>query len=205
MRLYFSRHGESEANVGRVYSNGLGVHGLTALGRQQAAELASSLRGIPFAALYCSPILRAVQTAAIVAEQRGLSYQIEDGLREYDVGILEGRAYDQDTDLIYWDVVRRWMEDMDWEARIEGGESYDDVAARFMPFIRRLETQYGGTGANLLLISHGGTLRAMLPLLLRNVDHAYAMAHGFNYTTCVVAERQGDAWACLRWGDEVFS
>jgi broad specificity phosphatase PhoE len=205
MRLYFSRHGESEANVGRVFSNGLGIHGLTKTGRQQAAELADHLRGTPFAALYCSPILRAVQTAAIVAEQLGLEYRVEDGLREYDVGVLEGRTYDQETDRIYWDVTRQWMEERHFDARIEGGESCNDIAARFMPLIRRLEAQYASTDANVLLISHGGTLRAMLPLLLRNIDHAYAMAHHFDYTTCVVAERHGDAWTCLRWGDHVFA
>ena len=204
MRLYFVRHGESEANVGRVYSNGLDVHGLTAPGRRQAAERADHLRGIPFAALYSSPILRAVQTAAIVAEPLGLAYQVEDGLREYDVGVLEGRTYDQETDRIYWEVTRQWMEEKDFDARIEGGESCNDIAARFMPFIRRLEAQYRGAGANVLLISHGGTLRAMLPLLLRDIDHAYAMAHHFNYTTCVVAEWRGEAWTCLRWGDDVF-
>jgi len=204
MKLYVSRHGESEANVQQVYSNGLGVHGLTETGRQQAAELAGHLRGIPFAALYCSPVLRAVQTAAIVGEQLGLAYQIEDGLREYDVGVLEGRTYDQETDRIYWEVTRQWMEELNWDARIEGGESCNDIAARFMPFIRRLENQYVEPGANVLLISHGGTLRCMLPILLRNIDHAYAMAHHLSYTTCIVAERQGDAWTCLRWGEDIF-
>ena len=205
MRLYISRHGESEANVQQIYSNGLGVHGLTEVGRQQAAELAEHLRGTPFAALYCSPVLRAVQTAAIVAEQLGLTYQIEDGLREYDVGVLEGRTYDQETDRIYWEVTRQWMVEMNWDARIEGGESCNDIAARFMPFIRRLEGQYGQTEANLLLISHGGTLRCMLPLLLSNVDHAYALTASFGYASCIVAERQGGEWVCLRWRDDVFS
>jgi probable phosphoglycerate mutase len=149
-------------------------------------------------------VLRAVQTAAIVAQQLGLEYETADGLREYDVGVFEGRTYDQETDRIYWEVTRQWMVEMNFDARIEGGESCNDIAARFMPFIRHLEDQYGRTGDSLLLISHGGTLRAMLPLLLRNVDHAYAMAHHFDYTTCVVAEHQDNAWTCLRWGDEVF-
>ncbi len=205
MRLYFSRHGESEANVQQIYSNGLGVHGLTEVGRQQAAELAEHLRGIPFAALYCSPVLRAVETAAIVAQELGLTYQIEDGLREYDVGVLEGRTYDRETDRIYWEVTRQWMVEMNWEARIEGGESCNDIAARFMPFIRRLEGQYGGTGANVLLVSHGGTLRCMLPLLLCNVDHAYALNASFGYASAIVAERRDGRWVCLRWRDDVFS
>jgi broad specificity phosphatase PhoE len=205
MRLYISRHGESEANVQQVYSNGLGVHGLTEVGRQQAAELAEHLRGISFAALYCSPVLRAVQTATIVAERLGLTWQIENGLREYDVGILEGRTYDEETDRIYWHVTRQWMEEMNWDARMEGGESCNDIAARFMPFIRHLEDRYGETDANVLLISHGGTLRCMLPLLFSNVDHAYALTASFSYASCIVAERQGDAWVCLRWGKDVFS
>jgi broad specificity phosphatase PhoE len=204
MRLYFSRHGESEANVQQIYSNGLGVHGLTEVGRQQAAELAEHLRGIPFAALYCSPVLRAVETAAIVAQELGLTYQIEDGLREYDVGVLEGRTYDQETDRIYWEVTRQWMVEMNWEARIEGGESCNDIAARFMPFIRRLEDQYAQADVNVLLISHGGTLRCMLPLLLSNVDHAYALTASFGYASCIVAERRDGEWICLRWRDEVF-
>jgi probable phosphoglycerate mutase len=204
MRLYISRHGESEANVQQIISNGLGVHGLTEVGRQQAAELAASLRGTPFAALYCSPILRAVETAAIVAEQLGLTYQIEDGLREYDVGVFEGRTYDQETDRIYWEVTRQWMVEMNWDARMEGGESCNDIAARFMPFIRRLEDQYAQADVNVLLISHGGTLRCMLPLLLSNVDHAYALTASFGYASCIVAERRDGEWVCLRWRDEVF-
>jgi broad specificity phosphatase PhoE len=204
MRLYFSRHGESEANVGRVYSNGLGVHGLTEVGRQQAAELAEHLRGTSFAALYCSPVLRAVETAAIVAQELGLAYQIEDGLREYDVGVLEGRTYDQETDRIYWEVTRQWMVEMNFDARIEGGESCNDIAARFMPFIRRLEDRYGQADVNLLLISHGGTLRCMLPLLLSNVDHAYALTASFGYAAPIIAERRDGEWVCLRWRDDVF-
>lgn len=204
MRLYISRHGESEANVQQIISNGLGVHGLTEVGRQQAAELAASLRGTPFAALYCSPVLRAVETAAIVAEQLGLTYQIEDGLREYDVGVFEGRTYDQETDRIYWEVTRQWMVEMNWDARMEGGESCNDIAARFMPFIRRLEDQYAQADVNVLLISHGGTLRCMLPLLLSNVDHAYALTASFGYASCIVAERRDGEWVCLRWRDEIF-
>ena len=205
MKLYITRHGESEANVQQVYSNGLGVHGLTKTGRQQAAELSEHLRGTSFAALYCSPILRAVQTAAIVGEQLGLAYQPEDGLREYDVGVLEGRTYDQETDRIYWEVTRQWMEELNWDARIEGGESCNDIAARFMPFIRRLENRYGGTDVNVLLVSHGGTLRCMLPLLLSNVDHAYALTASFDYASPIVAERRDGEWVCLQWGKDVFS
>jgi probable phosphoglycerate mutase len=204
MRLYFARHGESEANVQRVFSNRPGVHGLTQRGRAQAEKLADLLQDMSFAALYCSPVLRAVQTAEIVGARLGIPHVVEDGLREYDVGILEGRTYDGGTEELYWQVVLQWMVAKNWEARIEGGESYDDIRARFMPLIRRLEREGQGTESNVLLISHGGTLRAMLPLLLSNVDHAFALESSIAYTTVVVAERRGSEWVCLRWGEDMF-
>jgi len=185
-----------------VYSNRFGVHGLTDKGKRQAEELADSLQDVHFTALYCSPILRAVQTGEIVANRLRIPYQIEDGLREYDVGILEGRPYDAATWEIYWEVTAQWMERQNWEARIEGGESYNDIRARFMPFIRRLEGQYRQIGGSFLLISHGGTLRCMLPLLLSNVDHAFALDNPSDYTRFIVAQLHGGEWVGLRWGDK---
>jgi probable phosphoglycerate mutase len=197
MRLTFARHGESEANVQEVYWNAPQGYGLTPKGEEQAAALADLLAGVCYAGLYCSPVLRAVQTAQIVGRRLGLAPQIADGLREYDVGILEGRTYDASTHELYWRVLRQWMEDGDWEARIEGGESYNDMRARFMPFVRGLQDVHGGTDAHVLLIAHGGILRCMLPLLLSNVDRGTAVAQHFDYATPIVAEQRGDEWVCL--------
>ena len=87
------------------------------------------------------------------------------------------------------------------DARTKGGESYNDIVARFMPFISRLEAMYRDTEANVLLISHGTTLGTMLPHLLTNVDKAYSMAHHFDGSFHVIAELRDNAWVCLRWGD----
>jgi len=69
VKLYFARHGESEANVQRIFWNQPEGYGLTDKGRAQAKALADALAGIQFAALYCSPVLRAVQTAQIVGRR----------------------------------------------------------------------------------------------------------------------------------------
>jgi probable phosphoglycerate mutase len=202
MKLIFSRHGESEANVQQVYWNQPERYGLTPKGRQQAEALADALAGFRFAALYCSPVLRAVETAEIVGRRFGLTPQVADGLREYHVGILEGKTYSQETEDLYWQAKLQWIEGGNPGARIEGGESYNDIAARFMPMIAGLEARYRDTRAHLLLISHGGTLGAMLPLLLSNVDLAYPLAHPMGYTNPVVAELRDGEWVCLRWGEE---
>ena len=62
MRLCFARHGESEANLSRTFSNRDGWHPLTARGVDEAQRLARSLEGERISVLYCSPIARARQT-----------------------------------------------------------------------------------------------------------------------------------------------
>ena len=95
MRLYFVRHGQSEANVQVVISNRDLPHPLTELGRQQAKALACSLANVPLAAIYSSPIVRAAQTAQIVAAIKSLPVEFADALREPDYGIIE---YEGDGD-----------------------------------------------------------------------------------------------------------
>ncbi len=203
MRLYFARHGESEANILKEFSNRPGKHGLTDKGKRQAERLADNLKGIRFTALYCSPILRAVQTADIIAKRLNITYEIKDALREYDVGILEGKS-DEASWQRYWKVLLGWMEGKNWETGIEGGESYNDIKERFMPFIGRLEEEHQQADVNVLLISHGGTYRCMLPLLLSNVDHSSPLVGHMDYTMYVVAELRGREWVCLRWGEKIL-
>lgn len=193
MRLYFVRHGESEANLLQEFSNSLGKHGLTALGWRQAAALAEKLGGIAFAAIYTSPILRAVQTAEILAERLGAPVQPTDALREYDVGIHEGRA-DQASWDAYWEVFLAWMDLRDWDRGLEGGETYEDIRARFLPFIMHLRNQYGATDANILLVSHGGTLKCMLPLLLPTRTHAFFKTNHIDNTGYIIVEWRDTGW-----------
>ena len=67
MKLYFVRHGESEANVLQVISNRGWMHPLTEKGRQQANTLAEKLRGAGITKIYTSPLRRAVETAEILS------------------------------------------------------------------------------------------------------------------------------------------
>ena len=203
MKLYFTRHGESEANVQQMFWDQPHGYGLTDRGREQARALADSLAGVGLVALYCSPILRAVQTAQIVGQRLNLTPEIEDALRERDVGILEGQKISPENISLCWRITQQWMVYDNHDVRFEGGESYNDIAARFMPFIGRLEGIYRDTEANVLLISHGQTLATMLPHLLSNVDWAFSSTHTFDGSFYATAELRDNAWVCLRWGEEI--
>ena len=197
MKFYFVRHGESEANVLGIISNRDLPHGLTAHGRTQAELLAKQLRRLEPAKIFASPILRAQQTADILAKRLRVPFSVTDALREYDCGILEGKS-----DKASWEQHHlqfgNWVERERWDSRTEGGESFDDMRARFVPFIESLVKQEPAN-ANLILIGHGGIFLLMLPLVLANVTHAFALSQSFRNTAYVLAETRADKLMCVEW------
>ena len=197
MRIYFVRHGQSEANVRQVISNRDLPHHLTDLGRQQAEALAGLMADVPLVAIYSSPIVRAAETAQIVAASNGLPVEIADALREPDCGSMEGRG----DDAAWAEHARAttdWLEGK-FDSRIAGGESYNDLRARFVPFIERLAAVHGDTDHNILLITHGSLLYMMLPLVLTNIDLASVGEHPMPNTGIISAEEQTNGLVCLEW------
>jgi len=201
MRLYFVRHGQSEANVQSVISNRDLPHPLTELGRQQAMQLAQAMAAVPVTRIYSSPLLRARQTAEILSAALGAPIEITDALREFDCGIAEGRSDDE-----AWSLSRRVMDDWlgrgDLSSRIEGGENFKDIQARFVPFVERLVQERRGSRANLILLGHGGVFSAMLPLVLANIDAAFVGSHPIINIGAVVAESRPHGLVCLDWCGE---
>jgi broad specificity phosphatase PhoE len=203
MRIYFTRHGESQANVLRQISNRGLTHPLTHNGREQAAALADKLRDRAVTRIYTSPMLRAIETSIIVAERLKVDYEVTDALREFDCGSAEGRA-DEAAWQMWQTVFDDWTIHRRWEQRIERGESFYDVRDRFVPFIEGLVAQYGDTDANLLCVAHGGVLWLMLPLVLSNVNNDMMSKYGFDHTTCIVAELGLKGLRCVEWGGVVI-
>jgi len=196
MRIYFTRHGESYANVLRQISNRGLAHPLTRTGREQAAALADKLRYHSITRIYSSPVLRAIETSVIVANRLDVDYEVVEALREYDCGILEGRS-DQAAWQTWKELFDDWVVHKRWERRIEGGESFVDIRERFVPFIEGLIRQYGNTDDRLLCVSHGGLYWMMLPLVVRNVDIDLMSRHGFGYAAYVVSELRPEGLFCI--------
>ena len=197
MKFYFARHGESEANLLRVISNRGSVHGLTEKGRLQAAALGQSLAQSDIAAVFSSPLLRAVQTAEILSTALNLDTTVTDALREYDCGVIEGKS-DAQSWALHLRTREDWLLRGQWERRIEGGESYLDIRRRFEPFIQRLLAEFPQE-ASLLLVSHGGLYSCMLPLVLANVSFEDALHWPFPNTEIVLAESRTQGLVCLEW------
>ena len=196
MKIYFVRHGESEANVLRVISNRGWVHPLTDKGRQQARDLADRLQTAGIARIYTSPLQRAVQTAEILAQALGVEFEITDALREFDCGIAEGR-YDAEAWKLHAGVTQAWAAHHHWESRIPGGESYFDLRARFLPLVEGLVREHANSPANFVLIGHGGLYYQMLTQVLTNLPPNFSGP--FPNTGYVLAEVRPEGLVCLEW------
>jgi probable phosphoglycerate mutase len=198
-RLIFIRHGESEANITATISNRDLPHALTELGRLQATEVAQALAPLGVQRVYSSPILRARETAQIVAGVCDMEVTLADALREFDCGVMEGRA-DEEAWAANRQAVLAW-ESGDYDYRIPGGESFQDMRSRFVPFVSHLLTERGQ--GCILLVSHGAVLHMMLPEVLSNVEYAFSRWHPLRNCARVVARRHKDGLICEEWDGHV--
>ena len=196
MLLLLARHGESEANLARVFSNRDLPHPLTEAGREDAGRLARALEEFRADVLYCSPVFRARQTAAIVGSLLGLEPVAAEGLREFDVGRWEGTS-DVEGWAEYAEVVAAWRAG-DSARRVGGGESLDEVVARFSGWLEGLRAAHRGDSV-VAAISHGGVLHAVLPRLATNVPQELPAQRPLAYRDVVVCELDGASLRCLQW------
>jgi broad specificity phosphatase PhoE len=203
MKLYFVRHGESEANTQHVISNRESLFGLTTRGKGQAKALAQNLKNFPMTAIYSSPVLRARETAEILSQEFHLPYQSTEALREYDCGILEERS-DEVSWKLHSEIAEDWTVNHNYLRKPEGGESFLDITKRFIPFIESFTHNHLDSQNPVLFVSHGGLLQLMLPEILKNIDHDFVRSHGVGHTQCIIAELLHDELICKQWGDTNF-
>jgi probable phosphoglycerate mutase len=198
VKLYFARHGESEANLRHEFSNRGLKHGLTERGRQQMHALADKLSLASVTRIYSSPLLRAQQSAELLGLALSAPVEVSDALCEWHVGVLEGRS-DDEAWRQYWRLRSDWLAGLR-DNRIEGGESLTDIELRFVPFVRQL---VGSANAEdvILLVAHGGLYAATLPALLGNISPSFAEAHGLDNAAFVLAQESGGQLSCLSWGE----
>jgi broad specificity phosphatase PhoE len=129
LTLILTRHGQ--AAPGDVMLGGQLDISLTPNGRQEAEALARRLAGVRIDRIISSPMLRAIETAQMIATGRPV--ELDERLRELDYGHWEGLTY---TEIETRDpeLRARWEHDPAG-THAPGGECGDDVAARAVSFL----------------------------------------------------------------------
>ena len=158
--LHLVRHGESTWNLaGRIQGQSPEAGGLTSAGRAQARLTADLLadRSTRPAAIVASDLIRARETAEIIAARLSLPLEFDPELREQQLGVLEGQRLDSpfaDDPTAQHTVDRLWREPF---RRPDGGESIADMYDRVhRAFRRHAESR---PGVEIVLVTHGGPVR----------------------------------------------
>jgi probable phosphoglycerate mutase len=164
--VYLVRHGQSTWNVLRLTQGQTRHPPLTVDGRHQAAVAAEVIArdleasGRRVDRILSSDLVRAVQTADVLADRLGAVVTLEPRLREQHLGTLQGRGY-----------AETWAhaEQHDWSdpsLPVAGGEAVRDVHARMAGVIAERDA------AELtVLVSHGDAIRTAIAHLTGTGAH----------------------------------
>lgn len=149
--LWLIRHGETEWSLSGAHTSRTDIP-LTERGRERARKLHDFLAGKKFSAVFTSPMQRAVETCRIAGY--GDVAQIEDGLKEWDYGIYEGKTTPEiRKDQPDWSV---------WKDEIVGGETVEHVGERADGVIARaLAAIPQGADGAVALFAHAHILRIL--------------------------------------------
>jgi broad specificity phosphatase PhoE len=160
-RLFLIRHGATQLSAEDRFAGAINPE-LSEEGQFQAQRLSERLSDDDIAAVYCSPLVRTIQTATILAQPHHLTPIVKDGLREIDHGHWEGMRR-KDVEKEFPEEYAAWNEDP-FTFAPEGGEAGVNVIARSLPVVRSIVLAH--RGENVLVISHKATLRLLISSLL---------------------------------------
>ncbi|MBS0027145.1 histidine phosphatase family protein [Chitinophaga sp. 2R12] len=150
-------------------------------GVQQALKLGLRLSGEPWDLIYSSHLLRARQTAAVIAQELQIASVIEDKrLGEAGGGLIEGTTEEER--------IRKWGEA--WKLMDLGMEPGESVVGRGLSFMQDLLTE--NSGKKILLVSHGSFIRQLLDALLPAMHPTPAMKN----TSITRLQFSNENWHC---------
>ena len=187
------RHGETRLSVEKRFS-GPTSEPLTARGEAMAAAAAARLLArtvTPIEAIVCSPVVRAMASAAPVAAALGLDVTVDEGLQETDFGDWDGYSF-AEVQAKWPTELQAWLDDP--EVAPPHGESMSKTARRVRLARNRILGAHAGK--SVLVVSHVTPIKTLVRLALdAPMTSADADAPGpvGDQRDCLVRRRSGGA------------
>ncbi|MCA8968554.1 MAG: histidine phosphatase family protein [Planctomycetes bacterium] len=160
-RLHMCRHGEVDPDHrGRIYGD-LDV-ALAPEGLVRFEALAEDLADYPFAAIYSSPLRRALDGARLIAEPHGLDVVVDPRFKEIHRGHWNGLTYEE-LEATHPGAISSYLDDPDAYAA-GGAETHVELADRVVPALEELAEAHAGEEA--LIVCHAQVMRSSVARLL---------------------------------------
>jgi broad specificity phosphatase PhoE len=162
IRLHFLRHGQTALSRADMFCGRRLDPPLTDEGMAMAEAFAEAYRTTEWQAIYCSPLQRAISTAAPLARLIGRGLEIRDGLAELDYGRWDGKTADEVSRTHHVEY-ERWVADPAWNPPTDG-ETAVMLAQRMMHAVEQIDAAHDD--GNVLVVSHKASIRVVLCALL---------------------------------------
>lgn len=182
--VYFIRHGTTDSNISGRFQGSTDVS-LGELGFRQADALAERFRGTHLDAVYCSPLMRAVQTAQGVCRYLDCEPQFVDDLREVDGGLLENRTNEVNEQEYPGSMTTLRMDPAHFNP--PGGENGRQVWERVRAAVERIVAEH--PNQTVAVVSHGFALMTYLGTVDVPFDEMKPRLVGNASVTTVTYER----------------
>lgn len=149
--LYIMRHGKTDWNVIHKLQGRTDIP-LNAEGREMAKAAGKECENVNFDICYCSPLIRAKETAEIVLQNRNIPIIYDDRLKEMGFGIYEGIENSfQAPDC----PINVFFQNPSQYVPGEGGESFEELFARTGSFLKEIITPALEESKDILIVGHG--------------------------------------------------
>ncbi|AKN33880.1 phosphoglycerate mutase [Clostridium carboxidivorans P7] len=159
-KIYLVRHGKIDIGDKKRYI-GISDVPLNKDGILQAKKLKEILYSIELEKAYLSPLVRCVETANIILQNRNVEKVLLKELMEINMGKWEGKTFDY-IKSYFPEQFKERGKNIDSFVP-EGGESFNNVRERVKPV---LESIIKNTHGNILIIAHAGVNRVIISTIL---------------------------------------
>jgi probable phosphoglycerate mutase len=150
--LYIMRHGKTDWNAAHKLQGRTDIP-LNAEGRNMAARAGEEYRDIPFDVCYCSPLIRAKETAEIVLRGRAVPIITDVRLIEMSFGIYEG--VENSFQIPDCPINALFRAPEKYTTPVEGAESLEELYARTGAFLKEIIEPQLKQGKDILIVGHG--------------------------------------------------
>lgn len=150
--LYIIRHGKTDWNAIHRLQGRTDIP-LNDEGRTMARKASEDYKDINFDICFCSPLVRAKETAEILLHGRNVPIEYDERLLEMCYGVYEGSAHV--FKLPDCPIKNLFLHPEKYTEPVEGGESFEDLFKRTGEFLREKVDPLLELGKDVLIVGHG--------------------------------------------------
>jgi broad specificity phosphatase PhoE len=164
--IILARHGETEWNAEEIFRGRIDIE-LNETGIREAELLAKYLSDMTIAAIYSSPLKRALQTAEMIARHHDVKVEVAPQLIDLDYGEWQGLSHETVRDR-YGQLYHEWLNNPQL-VKMPAGESLDDVRRRTISLVEDIMAKVEGA---IVLVSHRVIHKVLIcALLALDISH----------------------------------